>query len=169
MQPSWPGKNMTLESQRVQLRRLTHSDPCAEKWMATDRANFHKTVDPIIAYYDDYPNFGTGWLGIVDKPSKQLVGRAGFLSRSDVFNPAELELAYVVSKEHQEKGFGKESASLLLEYAKQNPCIHRVFVGIAPENIASIKIAESLGMVKEYEKSHYGMLHVYYWYRKLGT
>ena len=160
---------MTIESERVRLRQLTHSDPCAEEWIATDMANFRKTADPIFTYYDHYSNFGTGWLGVVDKQSEQLVGRAGILSRSDVFDPAELEIAYVVIEQYQKKGFGKESATLLLNYAKQNPCVNRVFLGIAPENLASMKIAEFLGMKKEYERLHFGMLHAYYWYRKIGN
>ena len=102
-----------FNGQKVKLKKLTPSDPFAEKWIATDRANFRKTHDSIPIYYDHYPNFGTGWLGIIDKQSEQFVGRAGLLSRSDIFSPAELEVAYVVNKDHRKKGFAKESADLL--------------------------------------------------------
>ena len=131
--------------------------------------NFIKSTDPIISYYDNYPNFGTGWLGIVAKPSNQLIGRAGLLSRSDIFQPAELEIAYVVDEEHQNKGFAKEAAGLLLEYVRKNSHINRVFLGITPENGASIKIAESLGLKHEYSRPHFNRLHAYYWHRKSGT
>ncbi len=143
-------------------------DQEAEKLLSSDMANFIVCPDYIRNYYDNYPTLGTGWLGVVDKQTEELVGRAGLLSRRDIFNPAELEIAYVINTNHQSKGCGKESAELLMEYVKQNPGIPRVFLGIAPENSASTKIAKSLGLVKEYERLHFHAPHAYYWYRKPG-
>jgi RimJ/RimL family protein N-acetyltransferase len=170
MSPQDPNSNSSMmESPRVQLRRLTLRDALAEKWIATDMANFTASPNPIMDYYQRYPHFGTGWLGIVDPTSNLLVGRAGLLSRSDIFHPAELEMAYVIQEEHQKKGFAKESAALLLDYARQHPSIPRVFLGMAPEHTASIRIAESLGLKPEYCRPHFSKLHVYYWFRKSGT
>ncbi len=157
-----------FDSPTIELRRLTQVDRLAEKWIASDMAN-PGSSDFIADYYDHYPNFGTGWLGVVDKQSNKLVGRAGLLSRSDIFNPAELEIAYVVDAEHRRKGFAKASAGLLLDYAKQNVDIRRVFTGIAPDNIASQRIAASIGLQQEYDKPHFGLTYLYFWYRKPGA
>lgn len=155
-----------IHTKRLLLRQLSKEDAPAEKWITTDMCNYHKTQNSIGDYYHLYPNNGTGWLGIVEIESGSLIGRAGLLSRSDVFPAGELEIAYVIEKEYRNNGYAKEAAKALLEYAINNPVINQVFAGINENNAASIKIAEFIGLKKEGIKEHYGVSHVYYWYRK---
>lgn len=157
-----------LEGPRVLLRKLTDDDPLAAEWIATDMANCHLAHSNISSYYENYPQGGTGWLGIADQLTGEVLGRAGLLPRSDVFQPAELEIAYVIAPNHRQMGYGGEVAALLLNLVKHNPAIHRAFTGIALDNIASLRIAESIGLTREYIRSHYNVPHAYYWYRKPG-
>jgi RimJ/RimL family protein N-acetyltransferase len=55
---------------------------------------------------------------------RQAIGAIGRSCRHLIpkrrFDPAELEIAYVVSEQYQMNGFGKESATLLLNYMDLN-------------------------------------------------
>lgn len=155
-----------INTKRLLLRQFKKDDPPAENWIATDMCNFRKTQNLIFDYYHSYPNNGTGWLGIVEIESGNLIGRAGLLSRTDVFSSGELELGYVVEKQYRNKGFAKEAAKALLDYVVNHPLINRVYAGINESNEPSIKIADFIGLKKEYSKKHYGVSHTYYWYRK---
>ena len=58
------------------------------------------------------------------------------------------ELGYVLNENYQHKGYGSQASKAALEYMfKQG--VHRIYAECAPQNIASWKLMESIGMLRE--------------------
>ena len=58
------------------------------------------------------------------------------------------ELGYVLNKDYQGKGYGSEASKAVIKYAFSNG-IHRIYAECAPQNIASWKVMEKIGMKRE--------------------
>ena len=58
-------------------------------------------------------------------------------------------IAWIIGKPFARNGYTLEAAEAVLEFAFESAGFHRVETVIAVENIASIKLAEHLGMVRE--------------------
>jgi len=85
---------------------------------------------------------GYGIWAVEEKRSGNLIGRIGFM------NPTGwpgFELGWTLGREYWGKGFATEGARRALEYAFTEMDRDHVISLIAPENVASIKVAERLG------------------------
>ena len=89
-----------------------------------------------------YAFYDYGIWSIVEKESGQVIGRAGFTSRSGYETP---ELGYLIGEPWQGKGYAYEVCSALLEYGQKELEFDRVQTLIAPENEASLNLAMKLG------------------------
>lgn len=88
-------------------------------------------------YFRDY-----GIWAVEEKSSGDLVGRIGFM------NPAGwpgFELGWTLARESWGKGYATEGARRALEYAFTEMDRDHLISLIAPDNVASIKVAERLG------------------------
>jgi RimJ/RimL family protein N-acetyltransferase len=84
---------------------------------------------------------GHGVWAVEEKNSGKLVGRIGLI------NPAGwpgFELGWTLARGHWEKGYATEGARRALEYAFIEMNRDHVISLIAPENVASIKVAQRL-------------------------
>ncbi len=59
------------------------------------------------------------------------------------------ELGYIFNPRYQNKGYATESATALIRYGFDHWGIHRVIAHCNPENIASWKVLEKIGMRRE--------------------
>jgi RimJ/RimL family protein N-acetyltransferase len=86
-------------------------------------------------------------LGIVWSDSDQLVGMA----RLGVTEPEHLvgDIGYGVRSDHQRKGIATEAAGLLVDFGFRGLGLHRVFAYHHPDNLASRRVLEKLGMKRE--------------------
>lgn len=112
----------------------------------------------VSAEFEAYPDF------TCDKANKEIEFRA----QSDEFYAIELkkehkvigniylgkrdfnsrELGYVLNEDYQHKGYGSAACKAAMEYMfKQG--VHRIYAETAPQNIASWKLMEKLGMTRE--------------------
>ena len=85
---------------------------------------------------------GYGIWAVEEKSTGNLVGRIGFM------NPAGwpgFELGWTLGREFWGRGFATEGARRALEYAFTDMDRNHVISLIAPDNLASIKVAERLG------------------------
>lgn len=58
-------------------------------------------------------------------------------------------LGYVISRSQQCKGYATETTRAIIEWAFQQSCIYRVNASTDVENIASQRVMEKAGMVRE--------------------
>jgi len=78
------------------------------------------------------------------KDSGEVIGWGGFGPLD--FDPEQIELYYGLGHEHWGKGYATESASAMLDYARQVVRLPKVIAVVHPENTASIKVLEKLGL-----------------------
>jgi ribosomal-protein-alanine N-acetyltransferase len=105
----------------------------------------HALLDDVIGSYDSgEPIFA---MAIVEKETSEFVGSCGMAP--DDLDPRETQIFYVILPEYQGRGFAKEASAGLVEYAFTKLGVERLFVSMAAENAASVKVAEKLGMTFE--------------------
>ncbi len=80
------------------------------------------------------------------KSQNQLIGHMVFHLW---FAPQTYEIGWVFHPEHQGKGYATEAAKALLQYCFQNLKAHRVIATCQPENPASYRVMEKIGMKRE--------------------
>lgn len=97
---------------------------------------------------EQYGFFDYGfWLVTADcKGAEQIIGVAGF---EDSEQESGLELGYWIAEKYRQKGYAKEVCAFLLQYASEQLEAEEVSVFIRPDNLPSIRLAESLGFLEK--------------------
>ncbi|MCA1569655.1 MAG: GNAT family N-acetyltransferase [Chloroflexi bacterium] len=90
------------------------------------------------------------WLvrGIVRREDRTMVGLATFHGPpgiNDLRAPGAAEVGYTVNKPFRNRGYATESATAMLRWAKQAHGISHFVSGIAPDNLASLRVIHKLG------------------------
>jgi ribosomal-protein-alanine N-acetyltransferase len=91
---------------------------------------------------------GTDFWAVVIKDNQTMVGHLFFKE----IEPKEFltwELGYIFNPKFQNKGYATESACGLIQYGFEHLGIHRVIAHCNPENIASWRVLEKIGMKQE--------------------
>jgi ribosomal-protein-alanine N-acetyltransferase len=71
------------------------------------------------------------------------IGMINYFARNVVSR--RLELGWILAPRHQGKGYAREAARAVIRYCIDVIGTHRIEATIMPENVASIRLAESLG------------------------
>jgi len=93
-------------------------------------------------------SLGTDFWAVVVKNTHELVGHLYF----KMMDPPEFrtwELGYIFNPVYHNLGFASESAGALLAYGFTKWGIHRVIAHCNPENVASWRVMEKIGMRRE--------------------
>jgi RimJ/RimL family protein N-acetyltransferase len=91
---------------------------------------------------NSYARFNFGRYTVRDKKSQKLIGMCGFLTTE-----MGIDFGYRLSKDTWGYGLGFEAASTVLCYGLEVIGLTDLVAGAMPENLASIKILESLGFI----------------------
>lgn len=91
-------------------------------------------------------NAGLSW-GFTVFFEERPVGHVGLAK----FTPqlASVEIGYWISSDVSGRGFMTEAAGAVAEFAFEDLRLHRVELRAAPENLASVRVAEKLGFTRE--------------------
>ena len=119
-----------------------------------DRAVAEKALHSIIAHWQRH---GFGRWAVEEKASGEFVGLGGL--RSLFGTP---EVVYHLAKAHWGKGFATELAHASLSFGFNEHRFARIVALAKPENAASIRVMQKLGMHLEMETSYYGIEVVQY-------
>jgi RimJ/RimL family protein N-acetyltransferase len=93
-----------------------------------------------------YPNLGL-WATIF-KDTGKLVGRCGLLPWQ-IDGQLEVEIAYLIRREYWGQGLASEAAKCIMQYGFDQLQIGRLICLIDPDNFASQRVAEKVGMLLE--------------------
>ncbi|WP_309073775.1 GNAT family N-acetyltransferase [Paenarthrobacter sp.] len=138
---------------RLRFREMTHADLGEMSSMLGDPAVMMyypapKTRDEAAAWIEwnqaNYARYGFG-LWIVETHDGGFVGDCG-LTWQQVNGRSELEVGYHVRKDLQGRGYATEAALACLELARDVLKVGRLVAIIHPDNVASRRVAERLGM-----------------------
>lgn len=92
-----------------------------------------------------YRKDGFGYFAVILKQNSTLIGQAG-LMKSTINGNEVVELGYIFDNAYWHNGYGTEAACACLEYAFGELALKTVCCSIRPENKASIRVVERLGM-----------------------
>jgi [ribosomal protein S5]-alanine N-acetyltransferase len=88
------------------------------------------------------------FLAVELKTSNKMIGHLYFKQIEPICTKT-FELGYIFNPIFQNKGYGTESSKALIKYSFANNDIHRIIANCNPENIASWRLLEKIGMRRE--------------------
>lgn len=97
-----------------------------------------------------YQTWGFGPYAVTKRTSRSVIGYCGLFFFPDVNGQPEIEIGYRLSKSAWGQGYATESARAVRDFAFATLGIKRLIAMIDPSNVASIRVAEKIGM--QYEK-----------------
>lgn len=143
-----------VETERLLIRKLTRKDMNAllrimekpEVMYAWEHGFTKKEVRKWInKQFARYRKDGFGYYAVQLKDSGNLIGQAGLMKNTINGNDV-VELGYILDNTYRHNGYGEEAARACLEYAFEQLDLDFICCSIRPENAASIRVAEKLGM-----------------------
>ncbi|PHS01349.1 MAG: GNAT family N-acetyltransferase [Blastopirellula sp.] len=151
-----------LETERLQLRELT----------LDDLEDFHQILsDPITMQYYEKPfdkEMTTGWIiwclrnyaehgfglwAVIHKQDNRLIGDCG-LTIQQVDGIGELEIGYHIHRSYWKRGLATEAAIACRDFVFDQLKKDRVISWMQPDNLASRRVAEKMGMRFEKETTN---------------
>jgi ribosomal-protein-alanine N-acetyltransferase len=161
-----------LTTERLLLRRLLpgdldalftlYRDPEMRRFYPEGTLTYEETKEELEWFLNGHPHHPElGLWATVLKETGEFIGRCGLLPWT-IDNEGEVEVAYMIDKEHWGKGLGTEAAQGILEYGFGTLGLSRLICLIDKDNGASIRVAEKIGMEFEKEgEDEKGPFHLY--------
>lgn len=166
-----------LETERLRLRRVTeHDAPHLMEYLSDEEVMKHyglapfESVDDAVAEVRWYESLleeqsGIRW-GVTLKDHDRIIGSIGF--HRYVPQHHRVEIGFELSKEYWGQGIASESLNEVLSYGFENFPFQRIEALIEPENLASQKLVEKQGFIREgllrqyeYTRGKYDDLYMY--------
>ncbi len=145
-----------LETDRLILRHLAlddldslyalYMDPEIIRFIPDASRTYEETRIEIEWHMHGWP--GRPELGLwatIHKETGAFIGRCGLLPWT-IDGQAEVEVAYLISRACQGQGLATEAAQAILNYGFETLGLSRLVCLIDAENLASIRVAEKIGM-----------------------
>ena len=88
-----------------------------------------------------------GFCAVVEKKSNKVIGWCGLWK---LIETNEIEVGYAIAKEFWKKGFASEAAKAFLYYGFETLNLEKIAAVARPENTASRRVMEKLGMQFDY-------------------
>jgi Acetyltransferases, including N-acetylases of ribosomal proteins len=133
------------------------SDPQVMKYIGEQTRE--KVAERLRFYIESYEKNGYGACGISLKGETALIGWSGLQPLED---SGEVEIGYGFQTPYWGKGFATEVAAAWLRYGFEHIGLKRIVAIALPDNTASWRVMEKLGMKYEKNAKHYGFDVVYY-------
>jgi ribosomal-protein-alanine N-acetyltransferase len=95
---------------------------------------------------DYYQKWGFGLWAVVEKENRETLGFCGLSRFDDVGGQPETEIGYRLARAHWGNGFATEAARAVRDYGFGTLGMTRLISIVDARNIASIRVAEKVGM-----------------------
>ena len=156
-------ESVSIETARLRLRMFRpedlddlaalFTDPDVMRYVADGKTIGREEADKALkSMIDHWRRHGFGRWAVEDKGTREFVGFGGL--RSLFGTP---EVVYHLPKAHWGKGFATELARASLRYGFEEHRFERIVAVAKPENVASIRVMEKLGMRYEKHANYYGV------------
>jgi [ribosomal protein S5]-alanine N-acetyltransferase len=108
----------------------------------------HNWLRTCLEHY--YQTWGFGPYAVVERQRQEMIGYCGLFFFPDINGQAEVEIGYRLARSAWGRGYATEAARAVRDFAFTTLEIKRLIAMIDPDNVASIRVAEKIGM--RYEK-----------------
>ncbi len=144
-----------LETQRLELHKITVADAPfyvrlfnSEGWLQYIGDRKVRSIADAETYIKNnylpsYEKYGYGSYTVRLRENGMTIGACGLYKRDGLDHP---DIGFAFLTEYTGKGYGYESASAVMEYAKNTLGIQKVFGFTTHYNTASIRLLEKLGL-----------------------
>lgn len=143
---------LALETARLQIRPFQIEDWPAVYHYASEPKTMHFMEDGVLdeagvqAFVAENLGDEAHAHGLILRETAALIGHMLF---HPWFAPQTYEIGWVVHPAHQRRGYVTEAALALLRYGFETLKLHRIIATCQPENPASVRVMEKLGMRRE--------------------
>ena len=126
-----------------------YCDPRITKYIPDAPRSREEAKEELEWHMNGHPQFPElGLWATIHKETGKFIGRCGLLPWT-IDGQNEVEVAYTIAQEYWGHGLGTEAAQAILNYGFEKLNLHRLICLIDPENIASQRVAEKMGMTLE--------------------
>lgn len=150
-----------LETKRLVFRHLEPrdldrlfalcGDPEVRRYFPEGTLTYQETKEELEWFLNGHPEHPElGLWATIHKETDRFIGRCGLLPWT-IDQRLEVEVAYMLAKEYWGQGLGTEAAQGILDYGFEKLRLSRLICLIDRENLASIRVAEKIGMTFEKE------------------
>jgi ribosomal-protein-alanine N-acetyltransferase len=159
-----------IETPRLLLRQFTpddsddlygiYSNPELFKYMSNEKPLLWEQTRAVIdTFTQDWKHHNFGVWAVIYKKNQRLIGHCGlkFLE-----NTTQIQVGYLLLKSYWGKGLGTEAAKAALKYGFEEVRLPKIVAIAKPENIASRRVMEKVGMKYEKDAYYYDNDVVYY-------
>lgn len=153
-----------LETEHLLFRPLTlsdlddltelYADPEVMRFLGGPRSK-EDVQNALSGYIREYEIYGHSFFATIQKSDQRFIGHCGLLNQ-EVEGVPEVELGYVLAPQYWQRGLALEGTQALKDYGLQQLGFPRLISLIPPDNVASIHIAEKIGMKYERDVEQWG-------------
>lgn len=154
-----------LETKRLILRHLVmddldelyalYRDPEITKYIPDAPRSREEAQEELEWHMHGHPRHPElGLWATIHKETGKFIGRCGLLPW-EIDGQQEVEVAYTIARAYWRQGLGSEAAQAILQYGFGKLGLSRLICMIDPENAASQKVAERIGMTFERQVDGY--------------
>jgi RimJ/RimL family protein N-acetyltransferase len=158
------GPMKILETERLSIRRLVMDDLDSLAALYSDRdirryfpdgdhgiLTYEETKEELEWFLNGHPTHPElGLWATIHKETEKFIGRCGLLPWT-IDGREEVEIAYLLDKNYWGQGLATEAARGIKKYAFDKLHLSRLICLIDPQNQASRRVAEKVGMTLERE------------------
>ena len=149
-----------LETSRLLLRHFVlndvqdlyplYQDIEIRRYFPDSVLSYEDTKEELEWYMNGHPEYPElGLWATIHKKSGKFIGRCGLLPW-EIDGKIEVEIAYLLDKDFWHLGFATEAANGIMIYGFEKLHLDRLICLMHPDNIASQRVAERIGMKLEY-------------------
>lgn len=160
---------LELETARLKLRlfRLSdfddlyrlYSEPEVMRYVGRGARTQQETETGLLLMIEHWQRHGFGLWALIDKNDDKLIGRCGlcFLDHT-----LEVELGYLLDQYYWGQGLATEASQAALKYGFEMVNLKKIVAVAKPENLASRRVMEKVGLKYEKDAYYYNCDVVYY-------
>jgi ribosomal-protein-alanine N-acetyltransferase len=151
--------SIILETRRLVLRHLVmddldelfalYNDVEIRKYFPDGIKNYEDTKEELEWFMNGHPEHPElGLWATIHKETGKFIGRCGLLPWT-IDGQLEIEVAYLLNKNFWFQGMATEAAAGILTYAFDTLNLSRIICLMHPDNLASQRVAQKVGMTLE--------------------
>ena len=135
-----------LEMNDLQELHALYQDPEIRRYFPEGVLSYEDTKEELEWHMNGHPKYPElGLWATIYKESGKFIGRCGLLPW-EIDGKLEIEIAYLLDKNFWHQGLATEAARGLMVYGFEKLNLTRLICLIDPDNIASQRVAERIGM-----------------------